>query len=282
MTHNIYSHQQLQLKSIARLKQIYSEIGCTVEVQDKRCKDAWMNAIAQYQASKLEKVAPAAPNEQATAQAETVALKELTPVEISFYDHEYYCGDKLVAAITYDHADFVTQPWLVIVNDKEIHRADTWAKCHNFITWHHKDGTLPVQQEALVQGTLSMGENIFPLHPAPCPLSSSTTGNEIMSQIFNECEKFGFEILDDGIYRNYEKLGEIGQTNGNWWFIRAEDETQQRISCDSALDAVWWLSMVDVSLASESADEYLQYRPLEQMTGDELQRLLEKAELVAA
>ncbi|WP_196528449.1 hypothetical protein [Nostoc commune] len=41
MTHIIYSHQQLQLKSIARLKQIYSEIACTVEVSDKRCKDSW-------------------------------------------------------------------------------------------------------------------------------------------------------------------------------------------------------------------------------------------------
>jgi hypothetical protein len=36
MTYQIYSQQQLQLKSIARLKQIYSEIACTVEVSDKR------------------------------------------------------------------------------------------------------------------------------------------------------------------------------------------------------------------------------------------------------
>ncbi|WP_196528787.1 hypothetical protein [Nostoc commune] len=41
MTYPTYSHQQLQLKSIARLKQIYSEIACTVEVSDKRCKDSW-------------------------------------------------------------------------------------------------------------------------------------------------------------------------------------------------------------------------------------------------
>ncbi|MBW4455846.1 MAG: hypothetical protein KME55_25845 [Nostoc indistinguendum CM1-VF10] len=32
MTYHIYSHQQLQLKSIARVKEIYSEIACTVEV----------------------------------------------------------------------------------------------------------------------------------------------------------------------------------------------------------------------------------------------------------
>ena len=61
MTYNIYSQQQLQLKSIARLKQIYSEIACTTEVSDKRCKDAWISAIVNYQASKIQKLAPAAP-----------------------------------------------------------------------------------------------------------------------------------------------------------------------------------------------------------------------------
>ncbi|MEH1992119.1 MAG: hypothetical protein V7L08_09260, partial [Nostoc sp.] len=70
MTHIIYSQQQLQLKSIARLKQIYSEIACTVEVSDKRCKDSWISAIVNYQASKIQKLAPAAPDNQALAQAE--------------------------------------------------------------------------------------------------------------------------------------------------------------------------------------------------------------------
>ena len=83
---------------------IYSEIACAVEVSDKRCKDSWISAIADYQASKVQKVAP---NEQALAQAEldsyiadqaqamaaptsaTNALEPLTPVEISFYHHEY-------------------------------------------------------------------------------------------------------------------------------------------------------------------------------------------------
>jgi hypothetical protein len=251
MTYNIYSQQQLRLKSLDQLRQIYIEIGCTAHVMDRRCKDAWMNAITRYQASKLEKVAPVASNEQTAAQA--VAPKELTPVEISFYDHEYYNGDKLIAAITYDHADFVTQRWVVMVNDKEVHRADTWAKCHNFITWHHKDGSLPVQEQNA---------------------TATTTGNEIMAQIATECEKFELEILDDGIYRNDQQLGEVGFSNGNWWFVRS-GESQQRVPCDSALDAVWWLSMVDVSLATEPANKYLQYRPLEQMTGGELQRLLE-------
>jgi hypothetical protein len=89
MTYQIYSQQQLQHKSIARLKQIYCEIGCTVEVIDKRCKDGWISAIADYQASNPQKfISP--------------TFVPLTPIEISFYDHEYYAGDKLIAAITYD------------------------------------------------------------------------------------------------------------------------------------------------------------------------------------
>ena len=74
------------------------------------------------------------------SQAEAVASEHLTTVEISFYDHEYYLGEKLVAAITYD--DDLTQPWIVMVNGEEKHRANTWAKCSNYITWHHKQGTL--------------------------------------------------------------------------------------------------------------------------------------------
>ncbi len=84
-------------------------------------------------------------DEQATAQAElnnyietqaeAVAPEHLTTVEISFYDHEYYLGEKLVAAITYDND--LTQPWVVMVNAKEKHRANTWAKCNSYITWHH-------------------------------------------------------------------------------------------------------------------------------------------------
>ncbi|MEH1770954.1 hypothetical protein [Nostoc sp.] len=34
------------------------------------------------------------------------------------------------------------------------------------------------------------------------------------------------------------------------------------------------LSMVDTSLATEASDEYLQYRPLEQLSSEELQQLL--------
>jgi hypothetical protein len=133
MTHAFYTTQQLQLKSIARLKQIYSEIACTVQVSDKRCKDSWVSAIADYQASKIQKLSTAAPSNQ----AQPVAPEKLTTVEISFYDHEFYA---LIATISHD--DDLTQPWIVMVNGVEKFRANTWARCHRYIQWHHQDGTL--------------------------------------------------------------------------------------------------------------------------------------------
>ena len=136
MTYPIYSQQDLQQKSIARLKEIYSEIACTVEVSDKRSLNAWISAIVDYQTSKVEKATPAASDEQATTQAP----EQLTTVEISFYDHEIYAGKSLIATITHD--DDLTQPWVVMMRGVEKFRANTWARCHRYIEWHHFDGTL--------------------------------------------------------------------------------------------------------------------------------------------
>ncbi|AVH63869.1 hypothetical protein [Nostoc sp. 'Peltigera membranacea cyanobiont' N6] len=273
MTHQIYSQQQLQLKSIARLKQIYSEIGCTVEVSDKRCKDSWITAITEYQTSKVQKLTFAAPDEQALAQAEldhhiatqaqAIAPEPLTTKEISFYDHEIYSGNHLIATISHD--DDLTQPWVVMVEGKEKFRANTYARCHRFIQWHHQESTL---SEPLPTQTQT-----------PC-----TTENRIMAHIFNECEKYGFEILDDGIYNNNGvKLGQVGCTDGNWW-VKRRYSVQQQYS-NSVLDAVRSLSMVDVSVSTDGKsifDEYFLDQPLEQLTGDRLQRLLERTELVTA
>ncbi|MDZ7969962.1 MAG: hypothetical protein RM368_34335 [Nostoc sp. DedSLP03] len=269
MTYQTYTHQHLQLKSIAQLKRIYSEIGCTIEVTDKRCKDEWRSAIANYQASKIQKLTPAAPDEQTTAQAElndyianqaqAVAPEPLTTREISFYDHEIYSGNHLIATISHD--DDLTQPWVVLVQGKEKFRANTYGRCHRFIQWHHQDSTLnePTQVE-----------------------TPPTTENLIMAHIFNECQNYGFEILDDGIYNNKGvKLGQVGCTDGNWW-VKRRYSVQQQYS-NSVLDAVRSLSMVDVSTDGKSIfEEYFLDQPLEQLTGDKLQRLLERTELVTA
>ncbi|MEH2361113.1 hypothetical protein [Nostoc sp.] len=283
MTYQIYSQQQLQLKSIARLKQIYSEIACTVEVSDKRCKDAWISAIVNYQASKIQKLDPAAPDEQALAQtelenyiadqAQAIAPEPLRIVEISFSDHEYYAGNQLIASISHDD-DHLTQRWVVMVNDKEVFRANTLMRCDRFICTHYKDGTLPVKAE--VQGSRGVeGKNLQHLSPLPLcsrtPMPSSSTENQIMAHIFNECQNYGFEVLDDGIYNNNGvKLGQVGCTDGNWWVIQGYSSQQQY--SNSVFDAVRSLSMVDTSLA-EPVHKYLQDRPLEQLTTEELQQL---------
>ena len=290
MTHIIYSHQQLQLKSIARLKQIYSEIACTVEVSDKRCKDAWISAIVNYQATKIQKVTLAAPDNQAQAQAkldsyiadqaQAVAPESLTIVEISFDHHEYYAGNQLIASISHD--DNLTQPWVVMVNDKEVFRANTLMRCDRFICTHYKDGSLPVQEKEA---------------------TPPTTENRIMAHIFNECQNYNnsqFAITNSQLHAmpknrklctcndsitNYVHNCELRTANcellSNWW-VKRRYSGQQQYS-NSVYDAVRSLSMVDVSTDDKSIfDEYFLDQPLEQLTGDELQRLLERAELVTA
>ncbi|ABA24839.1 conserved hypothetical protein (plasmid) [Trichormus variabilis ATCC 29413] len=200
-------------------------------------------------------------NQYIADQAQVIAPEEYTSVEINFYYHEIYISSQLIAQIAYDHNEFVTQRWLVLVNDKEEFRANTWAKCYRYICTHHKDGSLPVQERET---------------PA------ATTGNEIMVQIADECENLGLELLEDGIYRGDQKLGKAGQTNGNWWFIRTDDATQQQRFCNSASDAMWLVSRAELPEYTDTLNEYLQYRPLEQMPSVELKHLLDSAELTAA
>ncbi|MBD2249337.1 hypothetical protein [Nostoc sp. FACHB-888] len=284
MTHPKYTQQALSRCNLPRLKRIAAELGVTPTL-DKRAAETWVNAIITYQSTGLQKV-----DNQATAQAEldgfiatqaqTIAPEPLTIVEISFDHHEYYAGNQLVASISHDD-NHLTQRWVVMVNGKELFRANTLMRCDRFICTHYKDGTLPVQEEAGGQGAGSKGEEIAPLHPASCSLSSSTTENQIMAHIFNECQNYGFEILDDGIYNNNGvKLGQVGCTNGNWWVIQGFSGQQYS---NSVFDAVRSLSMVDVSTDSKSIfEEYFLDQPLEQLTGNKLQRLLERAELVTA
>jgi hypothetical protein len=252
MTYPKYTQQALSRYTLKSLKRIAAELGVTPTL-DKRAAESWINAILTHQSTQLQKVA----DEQATTQAQPVAPESLTTVEISFYDHEIYAGDKLIASITYDDTDFVTQPWVVMVNNKEVHRTAILMLCHRYICTHYKNGSLPVQEQNATD--------------TPC-----TTGNEVMAQIFNECEKYGFEILDDGIYHNDIKLGEVGCTDGGWWVMRTGE--CQQMPCDSAMDAVWWLSMVDNVPHAEAVDcEELLDRPFDMLTAQEWELLREYA-----
>ena len=281
MTHPTYTQQALCRYNLPRLKRIATEFGVTPTL-DKRAAQTWVNAILTHQSTQLQKL-----DNQTTAQAEldhfiadqaqAIAPEPLTIVEISFDHHEYYADDKLVASISHDD-NHLTQRWVVMVNEKEVFRANTVMRCHRFICIHYKDGTLPVQEEALGQGGRGAEGKEFVQEISSAQELKSTTGNEVMAQIFNECEKFGFEILDDGIYQNDQKLGEVGCTDLGWWFTRAADETQQRIPCDSAMDAVWWLSMVESVPHAEAAGcEELLDRPFEMLTTQDWELLREYA-----
>jgi hypothetical protein len=92
-----------------------------------------------------------------------------------------------------------------MVNNKEVHRAATVMLCHRYISTHYKDGTLPVQEQNATD-------------------TNGSTENQIMAEIFNECEKYGFEIVGDGIIYNFEvKLGEVGFSGGAWWVVVAAE-----------------------------------------------------------
>ncbi|MBD2472000.1 hypothetical protein [Nostoc sp. FACHB-145] len=193
-------------------------------------------------------------------QAEAVAPEELRVVDISFYDKEYYAGDKLIATVTHDDDDFVTQRWVVVINNAEVFRAATPMICHRFICIHYKDGSLPKQEQDATE--------------TPC-----TTGNEIMSQIFHTCEQHGLELLDDGIYQDDEKLGEVGFTDGHWWVIRASSG-QQKVACGSVDEAVRMLLVVEAVAYEELLD-----KAFDELTADEWLLVMESEpvrELVAA
>lgn len=195
-------------------------------------------------------------------QAQTLAPEELTSVEISFFDHEIYAHQKLIARIAYDSADFVTQRWVVMVNGEEIFRAIAYMKCHDYITWHYKQKTLPVQE---------------PETP------TTTTDNEVIVQIADECDKLGLELLDNGIYNNDQNLGQVGCTNGQWWVKRASSIHQQKVLCNSVMNAVLSL-LIDEAVSCEE----LLDKPFDQLTAEEWRMLLEyepapeNRELVAA
>jgi hypothetical protein len=259
MTHPTYTQQALSRYNLPRLKRIAAELGIT-PTGDKRASDTWVNAILNHQSAQLQKVdeqaiAQSELDSYITGQAQVIAPEPLTTVEISFCDHEIYSGNELIATITHD--EDLTQPWVVMVQGKEKFRANTWARCQRFIQWHHQD-------EMLNEPTQAQTET-------PC-----TSENRIMAHIFNECQNYGFEILDDGIYNNNVKLGQVGCTDGNWW-VTLGCSGQQQYS-NSVFNAVRTLSMVDVVPTTETEPAFydeLSYRQLEQLNPEELQRLFE-------
>ncbi len=120
----------------------------------------------------------------------------LSVVKTNLFDHKVHAGDKLIARIKYDPVGNLIQRWLAIVNGEVVHSANTWKLCYSYITSHYKQGSLPVQEQAI-------------------PVT--ITDNEVMAQVAAECEQVGFELLGDGVHQNDQRLGEVGCTDGQWW-----------------------------------------------------------------
>ncbi|MBD2241371.1 hypothetical protein H6G35_33105, partial [Aulosira sp. FACHB-113] len=141
MTHAKYTQQELSHYNLPRLKRIAADLGVK-PTGDKRASNTWSNAIITHQSAELQEV-----DEQALAQAELDQYiadqaegiaPQLTTVEINCYHYEVYALNQLVAYIAYDYDEFVTQPWVVMVNGEEIFRNNTIAQCQRFIEWQHK------------------------------------------------------------------------------------------------------------------------------------------------
>ncbi len=103
-------------------------------------------------------IAQAELNAYIDAQAQAIAPEpEVQFIDLDgFYNYEAQAAGKTIATITHDCADFVTQPWVVMVGDVEIHRANTWAKCAHYVQWHHQRETLPKLKTASPEELLDL------------------------------------------------------------------------------------------------------------------------------
>lgn len=186
-----------------------------------------------------------------------IAQSDITTVEISFYDHEIYAGKKLIACITHDHNDFVTQRWVVMINDVEMHRANTWAKCYDYIIWHYKQGTLPAQQQEEIAAT--------------CDKETAQV---------TPTSKFEFDLRNDVAKQNLVKLGEIAFKTCNHWVVRVYAQNQLTLSFDGICPKVESLWLIEISPLesnqstniNKSCEELLD-QPFDELISEEWDRL---------
>lgn len=118
----VYSRHQLEAKSLQELKAIASTLQVTAS--DRRIKASWVDAI--LNAQPVEVPAPVS--------------------EIEVIGDDCVVDGVAIASIYRDENP--TQPYFVLVGASEVHRANSWAKCFNYVRWHYKNGTLPQSQGA--------------------------------------------------------------------------------------------------------------------------------------
>lgn len=147
MTHPLYTQQVLAGLKLGRIKNIAADLGVT-PTGNKTQRKTWINFIINHQSAQLQKVdsqtlAQAELNQHIANQAQAVAPESLTIQEINSHHFEIYAGSQLIAYITYDNGEFVTQRWVVMVRGEEQFRHNTLVHCQRYVEWHHKDGSLP-------------------------------------------------------------------------------------------------------------------------------------------
>jgi hypothetical protein len=116
-----YTRAQLESKQRPQLWAICQTLGLPKHASNAKC----VEAILAVQPVKVE----------VKAEITTEEVNDATIV---------YAGEVAIAAIA--HNDDNHLPYAVMVGGIEIHAAATWAACYGFVTWHHKQGTLPIAQ----------------------------------------------------------------------------------------------------------------------------------------
>jgi hypothetical protein len=69
----------------------------------------------------------------------------ITTVEVNENFTVVYSNNIPLAVISYNETDtgnYITHPWVVMVEGNEIHNCSTWQQAYSHIVWHHKQSTL--------------------------------------------------------------------------------------------------------------------------------------------
>ncbi len=139
MTHQLYTEQQLQAKSLSELKTIYTQIGADVEVADKRSKAAWVNAIVTHQSSQVQKV-------ESVRTENDVNFPDID----GFYNFEARVNAEVIAEISHD-AFNDEKPWYVTVSGVEVFRSVLWCESTDWVKQQYVEGTLNKHQPQQIQ-----------------------------------------------------------------------------------------------------------------------------------
>ena len=139
MTHQLYTEQQLQAKSLSELKTIYTQIGASVEVADKRCKSLWVNAIVAHQSSQVQKVDSPKTEDDVT----------FTDID-GFYNFEARVNGIAIAELCHDAFD-EQNPWYVAVSGVEVYRSALYCEATDWVKLQYVAGTLVKHQAQEVQ-----------------------------------------------------------------------------------------------------------------------------------